>query len=155
MTSNEFFYFMTAMSCLSLKSPLTLAMVPGVIVGVRSILDRVSRTLQGNSLYARSAAPLVSSFLAKGPALDQAQTFGEIALMLYLAALLITPSRNILMLFFYFNMLKTRYVAPDSSASHVAVWTRIDEITLPYRTRAPPIIERVIQMIKQYFLSAR
>lgn len=154
MTSNEFFYAMTSMSCLSLKAPLTLAMVPGIVIAFRSLAAHASRTLNSNPLYQRFAASLVAAVLAKGHVLDQTVTFAEIALMFYLIAMLITPSRNILMLFFYFNMLKTRYVAPDSSANHVAVWSKIDEITLPYRQKAP-IVEQGIQMLKQYFLSVR
>ena len=153
MTSSEFFYIMTSTSCLSLKQPLTLAMMPMLIVAIRSVAAYASRTFHNSSIYQRLASPAVSVVLSKGAVLDQATTFAEIALLFYLVALIITPSRNILMTYFYFNMLKTRYVSPDSTASHAAVWSKINEISLPYRLKAPPIVERGIQMIQGYFLS--
>ena len=106
---------MFALSCLSLKTSMTLAMIPVFIIAVRSMGAYASRQFQTSALFQRSIGRIVAMIQAKGPALEQATTFAEIGLGFYLLALLITPRRNILLLFFYWNMLKTRYIAPDSS----------------------------------------
>lgn len=57
------------------------------------------------------------------PPLPQREAFhcsayAEIALGFLLIFQLVTPMRNLTLIFFYWNLLKMRYQTPDSSASH-------------------------------------
>lgn len=52
------------------------------------------------------------------------------------------------------NMLKFRYVAPESAAEHRMAWAYLDQRTVQIRQRLP-MLERVVQYAKAWFLNVR
>lgn len=52
------------------------------------------------------------------------------------------------------NMLKMRFVAPESAADHRMAWAYLHQLSLPYRQRFP-MLERLVQFAKAWFLNVR
>lgn len=77
---------------------------------------------------------------------------GEIVLGFYLVIMLLTPARQILTVFMYYQFLKMRYHTPRTQKTAAEAWNYIGEKTNPYVEKLPPL-QKAIDMAKSYFLA--
>jgi len=134
------------------SSPFLFALVP---ILVRSLLF-ICRALQQigpmwvPSLYSRHSSAVDQFVLRSGDVAVFCSTI-EIYSGLLLLGMLITPARNFLLLFFFWNYLKMRYLASASSrVAFGAVRARFDQALLGPGTYCPRVIAAVYQRVVQF-----
>ena len=74
----------------------------------------------------------------------------EIFIGFWLILLVITPARQLINTFVYWNYLRMKYLAPRSRPGHAAAWDAIDRLTVPLRAKIP-VVEKPIELAKQWF----
>lgn len=154
MVSTDFFYAITCFAFMSSRSSMTLAMIPTLLSAIRSVLAVASHQFAGSAWWQQTGAKAQAWASSREAFLTQISTWSELALGLLLVVMLITPNRNFLLLFFYWNMLKMRYVTPESAANHRMAWAVVDRRTAPYREKLP-LLEKAVEYIRAWFLNMR
>lgn len=74
----------------------------------------------------------------------------EIFIGLWMTLLVITPARQILNTFVYWNLLRIKYMAPRSRGSHIAAWSWFDAKTKGVRS-AVPLLDKPVQIGVKWF----
>ena len=72
----------------------------------------------------------------------------EIMIGIWLVIMLLTPQRQLLSLFVYWNYLRLRFNAPRSQQYHQRAWSVIDDYTLPY---TPSFLSTAVNKGKAWF----
>ena len=72
----------------------------------------------------------------------------EIMIGIWLIIILLTPQRQFLSLFVFWNYLKLRFNAPRSSQYHQRAWSVIDDLTTPY---TPSFMSTAVTRAKAWF----
>ncbi|GAX77857.1 hypothetical protein CEUSTIGMA_g5299.t1 [Chlamydomonas eustigma] len=150
MSSTDFFYGMCAFSFGGLRSSVTLAMAPLLIVSVRQSLQYAAKKFSTSAFWQILGSKAYAWISSRSALLDTATTWCEVALGFLVVGLLITPNRNFMLVFFYWNMLKMRFLTPESSAAHRQVWYQLDNYTKSYRANFP-YVNPVIQWVQNWF----
>ena len=74
----------------------------------------------------------------------------EIFIGFWLILLVLTPARQLINTFVYWNYLRMKYLAPRSRPGHTAAWESIDNLTAPMRAKFP-FVEKPLILAKQWF----
>ena len=100
--------------------------------------------------WTRIGQPLWTRLNARSANVIELTSVAEIIIGFWLLLLIITPARQLLVCFVYWNFLRIRYLAPRSKASHVAAWSRIDASTRTLR-RSVPFLEKPVSFMQRWF----
>ena len=105
---------------------------------------------KGVSVWERFFLPTWTRLNARSNSIVEFSSLIEIGLGFWLILLVVTPARQIMICFVYWNFLRIRFLAPRSRASHQAAWSRVDTKTHSLR-RSIPIIETPVSFMKHWF----
>mmetsp|Transcript_5504 Transcript_5504/g.12192 ORF Transcript_5504/g.12192 Transcript_5504/m.12192 type:complete len:345 (+) Transcript_5504:99-1133(+) len=153
--SNAFFHLVCAMVFGTGRGqPVTLAVVPPVVVALYRAFSEASKRYSSHSLWVKYGAQAHQWLLTRQRQALVTSAYTEVATGAMLIIQLFSPARNFLLAFFYWNMLKMRYQAPEPSPYHREVWRLIDQRTIGIRTQFP-ILERLVGYARGWFLSVR
>lgn len=106
-----------------------------------------------NSLWRQYGLPLHNQLFANLEFAQQSNAGAEIMTGFLMLMLLLTPSRNVLQTFLYWQILRVRYWSPDCSACHRQAWGSIGQKVQP-ALDAAPFLQTPIGYVRQWFLNA-
>lgn len=145
----ETFQLLTVLTFMA-QPPMVLLAAPIWLAALYEAAPGAAALLQGGSLFDRYGKPLYQKLMAKQGDAKTLAAGSEVALGFMLAVMLLTPQRNILTLFFYWNTLKIKATIPDSAPYHRQVWRMLDGLTVQYRQKVP-VLEQGITFAKRWF----
>lgn len=151
--SADFHYAMMALVFLP-HPPRALLVVPSGTLALYHVMAFCRSHFSNTSLWKKYGARANDWLAARQSQALVVMAGAEVALGLLLVVELLSPRRQLLLVFFMWNMLKMRYHAPDSAAYHRQVWALLDEKTLPLRARVPAI-QTLLGYIQRWFLTIR
>jgi hypothetical protein len=105
---------------------------------------------KGIGVWDRYFQPLWLRLNARTNSIVELASFIEILLGFWFIALLLTPARQLMVCFVYWNFLRIRYLVPRSRASHLTAWSRLDSATLKLR-QSVPLLDKPIAFVKNWF----
>ncbi|GLC36815.1 hypothetical protein PLESTB_000780100 [Pleodorina starrii] len=151
MPTSDFLQLITAFS-FSAQPPLMLVAAPLLVLAAYHAAAYCAAHFAGQPLWQRFGSRVHAVMLRKQADALMLNACCEVGTAGVLLLQLLTPARSLLTLMFYAQILKLKLHVPDSAPQHRQVWRKIDEVTLPYRVRAPAL-ERFIQMAVRWFMS--
>ena len=105
---------------------------------------------KGISVWDRFFQPIWNHLNARTSSIIQLSSVVEIIIGFWMIILILTPARQLMTCFVYWNFLRIRYLAPRSRPAHVAAWNRLDEKTRPIQISIP-LLARPIAFMKNWF----
>lgn len=144
-----------AIVCISLLGtrPLLPAIIPMAVLALFHSSYQLNAKLGSNSLWRQYGLPFHNQLFANLAYAQQANAGAEIVTGFLLLLLLLTPSRNILQTFLYWQILRVRYWSPDCMACHRQAWGTLAQMTQPVFDSAP-FLKTPVGYIRQWFLNA-
>ena len=95
-------------------------------------------------------APLWQRLKLNEASILHLSVLAEIFIGFWLILLLITPARQLINTFVYWNYLRMKYLAPRSKPGHSTAWLAIDRATMSIRSKVP-FAEKPIEYVKNWF----
>ncbi|MEW5301671.1 MAG: hypothetical protein WDW38_002688 [Sanguina aurantia] len=151
--TSDFFHLLVTAAFMPHR-PISLAILPLMVVSLYHAANYAAANSGRSPTFQRVFAPVHRMLLSRQREAFHCSAYAEIALGFLLIFQLVTPMRNLTLIFFYWNLLKMRYQAPDSSASHRQVWQGIDAKTASMRRRFP-IVEQGLGYVQAWFLKVQ
>jgi len=146
--SSDFQYLFIAFLLLA-QRPLSLALVPHIVLGLYHVVPFAGGMLKGTSVWEALGAPLHAAMIQRQRQALQLNAASEIALGFAVLLRLLTPSRSIPMAFAYWNCLRMRYRCRDARQYHREIWQLVGARAAPLL--ANPLAARVSSMAVRWF----
>jgi hypothetical protein len=105
---------------------------------------------KGIGLWDRFFQPIWGRLNTHSGTILELASVAEILLGFWLILLVLTPARQLMVCFVYWNFLRIRYLAPRSRQAHIRAWAQLDKKTKNFQN-AVPISARPIAFMKQWF----
>lgn len=109
-----------------------------------------STSWRENPVWLRFFGPLWARLNNHTPFILEFTSLTEVLMGFWLILLVLTPARQLLVCFVYWNFLRIRYLAPRSRASHVAAWSKVNAKTQPLR-QSLPLLEKPVGFVQRWF----
>ncbi len=100
--------------------------------------------------WAMVGAPLWARLKPREAHILHLSVLAEISIGFWLILLVLTPARQLINTFVYWNYLRMKYMGPRSRPGHAAAWESIDRMTAPMRAKVP-FVEKPLTLVKQWF----
>lgn len=109
-----------------------------------------STTWSESPVWIRFFGPLWARLNSQTSFVLEMASLTEVLLGFWLILLVLTPARQLLVCFVYWNFLRIRYLAPRSRASHIAAWSKVDAKTQPLR-QTVTLLEKPVAFMQRWF----
>ena len=103
-----------------------------------------------NRLWSRFGARVWTALKIKEGRIMELVNLTEIMIGFWLIVLVITPARQLMNVFVYWNYLRIRYMAPRSRPGHVMAWQKLDAKTKSIRASIP-ILDKPVGFLIRWF----
>jgi hypothetical protein len=101
-------------------------------------------------LWTTVAAPIWTNLKSREASVLHLSVLAEIFIGFWLILLVLTPARQLINTFVYWNYLRMKLLAPRSRPGHSAGWASVDKATAGIRAQIP-VVEKPIQLVKKWF----
>jgi hypothetical protein len=105
---------------------------------------------RGIAVWDRFFQPIWTRLSANSTSIIELSGLVEILLGFWMIVLVLTPARQLMTTFVYWNFLRIRFMAPRSRATHVAAWAKLDARTRNLQ-QSVPVLARPIAFMKNWF----
>ena len=161
MSGAEFPFLFFALMFTNDTTTQQLGLVPFGLVDYVSALLVIRRSLwflgshgtaawKGISVWDRFFQPVWGRLNARTSSIVELSSLIEIVVGFWMIALILTPARQLMTCFVYWNFLRIRFLAPRSRPTHLAAWTKLDNKTRALQ-QSIPILQRPVAFMKNWF----
>ncbi|KAK9806982.1 hypothetical protein WJX72_009425 [[Myrmecia] bisecta] len=149
--STDFQYLLMTLMFLTAR-PITLVLVPTLVLALYHTSAFAASRFGQHPLWRKYGAPAHAWLTSRQ---TQALTYNaaaEIGVGFLVIAALLSPPRNLLLVFLYWNFLRMRFYSPDAAAYHRQVWGSINMKVSPLLDRVPAL-RMPIGYVQRWFLN--
>lgn len=145
-------YAVISISLISSR-PLLPAIVPMFVLAVFHTSYMLAGQYGSHPMYRTYGAPLHSKLVARQRDAQLGNAGAEIMTGFLLIAMILTPARNLLQTFLYWQILRTRYWTPDCREYHRQAWSVVGLQARPLLDKVPAL-NTPIGFVQRWFESA-
>eukprot|EP00249_Psilotum_nudum_P011079 c22955_g1_i1 orf=720-1724(-) len=147
----DFLYLLFSLVFISAFVPIKFAVIPVICRSLEYVARYLRRNFSGAQLYRKYLGGPCNWLENNNATLHNLSANSEIGLGFLLFVLLLTPQRNLIQFFVYWQLLKLMYHSPATAPYHRNTWSRIGMTANPLIQRYLPILQTPIGFAKRWF----
>ncbi|GMH34009.1 hypothetical protein BSKO_01843 [Bryopsis sp. KO-2023] len=143
-------------ACMSLvflpRMPTRLVVVPSSVLAAYHVVSFLAAKYRGSALWEKYGRGIHAKMVANQRGALGVNAMSEICVGLFMIVQMLSPARNVLVAFIYWQWLRTRFFSPDAAQYHRQAWQKIGEKANPF-LNAVPFLRMPLGYAQRWFAS--